>query len=552
MPGRRSAELLVRAALRSARWAAVLSTWLAAMAPCGIAAQVVELQGGGSSLYESYGLSANLWGGAYDGWLGVAFQDTWRVGGRLRSGRLRDTVSAGNDVLLLRHPTDLFGAGTNVLVQGVSWSRTAGPVRARVFAGASATGLGAPGFQPLRPEDALGGVFFERPLTGRLQLSGLGVFSRRQSMRTALAWDDHRGTRAAMTGGTGANRGYGAASLVVDRGWWRMKSMYVEAARGYRPTDTPTPAQSRPDGFNAELDLRPLESLQLVVGRQGFATDPFDGAATAARAVGTSAMLRVVHGAGHFALGGYHSDFGDSETQSAYASLGRSFGAWFGADVYVLHTEADGLPTRTVPVLTLHERLGRRLTLSQMAIRNTRDVSVALGATFLGDRSDLGVGYQIVHAPFNRTAPFQRTLNLHLRLQLGDLRTSIATTVTPSGAVFYDASAAGFLYLGGENGLAATTVTVPINRFVLRGQVIDTAGQPVSGAALRIGGLETFTDTQGRFEVRFRNARPVKFEVLLEEFLEAGRYAVVEQPQRVSPVPETKRGEVRVVLRRQQ
>ncbi|MGA1418071.1 MAG: hypothetical protein ACO327_06660, partial [Gemmatimonadaceae bacterium] len=513
------------------------------------AAQVVEVQGGGSTLFDAYGVSANVWGQTYDGWLGVGYQDGWRVGGRLRRAIRGDTIRAGNDALSLRAPTDLFGSGTNVLVQGASIVRHRGPTRALLFAGASATGTGGSFAQAQRAERPLGALLLDRPLSPRLRGTAQAILARRQSFRAAFAWTDSAGIEAAGMLGTGANRPFASASLLMDRDLWTLRAQYVGAAAGFRPADLPIPPQSRPDGLNLQLTLHPIESLTLTLGRQGFVQDSIIGR-WRPRAIGTSASAALVRGSSQLSAGAYRSDFGDQRTQSVFVAAGQSFGDRFAANLYVLRAMPAELPATTNPVLILQERLSERWAFSQLLSWSAGRLTTSLGGNYRGETMDLGIGYGFVHAPLDPVRPFQRTLNLSVRLQLGNYRAAVATTVTPSGAVVYDASAATFLYLGGENGLLASPVATPLGRYVVRGIVRDDRGAPLSGAALLIGEEMVFSDTQGRFFARFRSTRQVRIKVLLEEFLIPGRYSAELIPAVVRPQLESQASELTVVVRR--
>jgi hypothetical protein len=513
-------------------------------------AQVVELQGGGSSLLDSYGLSANVWGRTYDGWFGLGYQDGWRVGGRFRRTVRGDTIRAGNDALTLRAPTDLFGGGLNVLVQGASVVRHRGPTRALLFAGASATGTGGSFAQAQRADRPLGALFVDRRFTPKLRGTTQMILARRQSVRAALAWTDSAGIEAAGMLGTGANRPFASASLLVDRDLWTLRAQYVGAATGFRPADLPIPPQSRPDGLNLQLTLRPIESLTLTLGRQGFVQDSLIGR-WRPRAIGTAASAALVRGNSQLSAGAYRSDFGDQRTRSAFVAAGQTVGEVLAANLYVLHSMPAELPATTNPVVVLQERLSERWALSQLLSWSAGRLSTSLGGAYRGETMELGVGYGVVHAPLDPVRPFQRTLNLSVRLQLGNYRAAVATTVTPSGAVIYDASAATFLYLGGENGLFAAPIVAPLGRYVVRGIVRDDRGAPLSGAALLVGEELVFSDSQGRFFARFRSTRQVRIQVQLEEFLVPGRYRADLVPAVVRPELESQASELTVVIRRE-
>jgi hypothetical protein len=536
----------MRPVLRAALRVSGLVTLLGVASP----AQVVEVQGGGSSLFDAYGVSANVWGRSYDGWFGVGYQDGWRIGGRLRRAIRGDTIRAGNDALSLRAPTDLFGAGTNLLVQGASLVRHRGPTRALFFAGASASGVGGSFAQAQRAERPLGALFIDQTLSSRVRASAQTLLSRRQSFRAALAWSDSAGTEVAGMLGTGSNRPFASASLLMDRDRWTLRAQYVGAAAGFRPADLPLPPQSRPDGLNVQLVLRPWEPLTLTVARQGFVQDSVIGR-WRPRAIGTSASASLVHGASQLSAGAHRSDFESDRTASAYLAAGHTIRERFAANLYVLRAMPSALPATTNPVVMLQERISERVSLSQLFSWSVGRLTTSLGGTYRGETMDLGVGYGLVHAPLDPVRPFQRTLNLSVRLQLGNYRAAVATTVTPSGAVVYDASAATFLYLGGENGLLAAPLSAPLTRYVVRGIVRDDRGAPLSGAALSIGGEVVFSDTQGRFFARFRSTRQVKLTVLLEEFLVPGRYRVELVPAVVRPQLEGQASDLTVVVRRE-
>jgi hypothetical protein len=539
----------MRRASVSTRRVGILVVSIALTAPKA-PAQVVELQGGGSSLLDAYGVSANVWGRTYDGWLGVGYQDGWRVGGRLRRAIRGDTIRAGNDALTLRAPTDLFGGGTNVLVQGASLIRQGGPTRALLFAGASATGIGGSFAQAQRAERPLGALFIDRTLTPQFRASAQAIVARRQSFRAGLSWTDSAGIETAGMLGTGSNRPFASASVLVDRDRWTLRAQYVGAASGFRPADLPVPPQSRPDGMNVQLTLRPIESLTLTVARQGFAQDSLIGR-WRARAVGTSASAALVRGRSQLSAGTNLSDFGAQRTRSAYLAAGHSFGDAVAANLYVLHAVPVDLPATTTPAVVLHERLSERYALTQLFTWSAGRLGTSLGGTYRGETMDLGVGYSFVHAPLDPAQPFQRTLNISVRLQVGNYRAAVATTLTPSGAVVYDASAATFLYLGGENGLLAAPIAAPLTRYVVRGIVRDDLGAPLSGAALLIGEELVFSDSRGRFFARFRSTRQVRITVLLEEFLVPGRFRVELVPAIVRPQLEGQASDLTVVVRRE-
>jgi hypothetical protein len=117
---------------------------IAAFGPSAAAQSVVEVSGGGSSLLGGYGITTSVWRDGVEGWLGLGYLDGFRAGAFVRKGFGRDTLRLGNDALAVRYPTDIFGNGYGLLVQGASWSRTGSRTTIIVFGGPSTAGHSAP------------------------------------------------------------------------------------------------------------------------------------------------------------------------------------------------------------------------------------------------------------------------------------------------------------------------------------------------------------------------------------------------------------------------
>ena len=89
-----------------------------------------------------------------------------------------------------------------------------------------------------------------------------------------------------------------------------------------------------------------------------------------------------------------------------------------------------------------------------------------------------------------------------------------------------------------------------IAKYVVQGVVKDDQGLPVEGAALHIGKQVAYTDSSGRFMVRFSKRGPFPFSIAPEEFITNGVYAVVSAPSQVSAGSEDQVNDVEVVVRR--
>jgi hypothetical protein len=84
----------------------------------------------------------------------------------------------------------------------------------------------------------------------------------------------------------------------------------------------------------------------------------------------------------------------------------------------------------------------------------------------------------------------------------------------------------------------------------VQGVVKDDHGIPVEGAALHVGKEVVYTDSSGRFLVRFSKRGLFPLSVAPEEFITNGVYEAVSAPSEVKAETEDTATDVEVVVRR--
>jgi|SRR6185503_14903832 hypothetical protein len=96
----------------------------------------------------------------------------------------------------------------------------------------------------------------------------------------------------------------------------------------------------------------------------------------------------------------------------------------------------------------------------------------------------------------------------------------------------------------------STPDSFSISKYLIQGVVLDDQGAPVEGAALHIGRQLSYTNSSGRFMVRFSKPGSFPLSLAPEEFLTNGVYQVVSAPAQVQAESEDSVSDVRVVVRR--
>jgi hypothetical protein len=519
-------------------------------------AQVFQLQGGGSSLFEGYGGVVNVWGNGYEASLGVGYLDGLTLGWsarRLLGGR--DTLRVGNDALPLVLDTDVFGTGSVILAQGASVQRRRGRTTLHTFAGFSANAIAAPYFASNRPSRAMAYARAQHDVHRTLSLVGHAVATTRQSLLGSVRWTPAQNLTASATAGLGSNAPYAAAALDARTTRFDVRAALVAPGRGFRRAQAPMPLQSELERENLLVTWRPLPSLSLSAGRQHFRQD------SAFRGIAQRASLNQISAAGsflgvHLSSGVFASEAAGARNVSSSLSARRSAGPWLEGELYLLRVWEPEPSRITTPVLLLRERITPRLSLLQVVTRDRGRTSVNFGGSFTSGMHAISLDYQVAHSPYLTANPFVQTMGVNARVQLGGYALTVGSFVTPDGRVHYSAQGSTFLYRG--MGPRTTSSLAGggggrVANFIITGRVVDEAGVGVEGAAVEIGREVVYTDSRGHFFLR-RSARDtLTVKVLLDDFLAPGAYEVVRAPDTATAMRDSRAGAapaVTIVLRR--
>ncbi len=510
---------------------------------------MVEVQGGGSSLADGYGATANFWREGLDGWIGLGYLEGFRAGAFLRKATTRgDTLGFGNSALILRLPTDIFAPGYNLLVQGLSFAGGTERTSYLLFGGASSAGVGAPSFQPTSIEQPMGALFLQHQVDPTLWLTTNVVLADRQTVLPGVQWQPTPDLTTGFVIGMGSDRPYAASSLSLRRGRLGVLASYAWNPDRFRRVAVPTPNQTEVDRENLMLTYDLSPQFSVGAGRQNFVQDSADSRPPL-RATGNTVFaggrLRELR----LTAGVYHSRADSAANLSSYLAVGRELTRWLDTELFLLQSRPKGRPTETVPLVNLRWRISPRVGVSQQVSFHGGRPTVLFGATLSTPVGEFGADYQIVHQPLQPFSPFRSALNLTARLQLGNYSTSVGTYVRPDGAVDYSASGSRFLYLGTFGGAQPQQIGGRVSRYVVRGRVEDELGQPVEGAALALNEEVVYTNSAGEFFLRARHPQRYSLKLMIGEFLLPGAWEVVSAPDQVMAAEDAKAIPVRIILR---
>ena len=514
-------------------------------------AQVFELTGGSSSLLNAQGGSFEIHAPNYTGRLDLGYIGRPSFGLFLSRPFKKSLIGAGDQQIPFLLPTDLFDHWFYFIGRGASLSRKMSNGNLFVFGGTTSNGYIMPFLNVARRDTTSSAVFYERQLSSSLRFFSHNIFSKRQTSIQAVEWTARKDIKVALSAGLGNNQPYWASSFTLAKHWMSLDASYARSGDSFRRVLVTTPQLSENDRENIRLELTPLRNVRIVVSRNNYLSSFASGMVERAAVEGFGA------GAGIRGLQMYGSLFRSSTSSgdSTAEALGvrRMFTRHFEAGVDFLRSAySQGTPSRSV-VTSVREILNSRFSLTQIISRNSGQTNVSFGGNFVSNFVSVSVDYQTVFLPFVQNIPGQFkqiiVLGLHFQLPHG-VQFNMATNVTPLGQVGYTAYASTYAYHGMGPDTPGASFSGAFFHNIVRGNVVDIQGEPIAGAAIRIGGDLAVTDSEGNFLIRLKKAGDLNLQVAFDDFTAPGSYVTISAPATVRAGREEESQEYKIILKR--
>lgn len=230
-------------------------------------AQVLQVGGGSSSLFQASGGSIGIRAPNYDALLGAGSLDgQWRMGALFRRQWGSTTLAFGDDVIPLRLPTDEFDQSYYFLGRGASVTVKHAETTVFAFAGATSRGFDTTFFQGARAEAAAAALFLDHKLSPKVRLFSRNVFSVRATSVSGVEWRPLPQLKGALSAGMGANQEYFASSLSFERRWFSVKEAYVVAGDQFRRVVLDQPISAENIRENILVSFHPTRFLDFSAG----------------------------------------------------------------------------------------------------------------------------------------------------------------------------------------------------------------------------------------------------------------------------------------------
>jgi hypothetical protein len=236
----------------------LLSPWL----QTSLLAQVFEVGGGTSTLYQASGGGVTVHAPSYDLTVGAGVIDGHLLGGaQMVKATPHATYILGDDRISFRLPTDIFDVSHFFLARGIGMRATRRGNDILALVGATATDYNSPLFDGAKTNQAAGVLFLKRNLKPNLGLISDTIVSNKITAIEAIQWTPRPKLDLALAGGIGANQPYGAVSLNYSRPWIDARAAYIEAGTQFHRVALVSPLLAEPDRENVLVTVRPWTFL---------------------------------------------------------------------------------------------------------------------------------------------------------------------------------------------------------------------------------------------------------------------------------------------------
>lgn len=510
--------------------------------------QVFQVEGGSSTLFQASGGSMQVRTPDTEASVGLGFLDgEFTSGGWYRRKWDDLTFTLGDEAIPVRLPTDLFDSSHYFFGRGSSLAIQRPRTRIFTFAGVTSNGTSAPFFPGGNFGKTTGAVFIDHELSRNLHFSSRNIFSARQTSISGLDWVPYVPLKLSAAAGVGANSGYLASGISIETAPVSVRAGYVDAGQDFQRVLVTTPLTSENTGANFMVTVRPLRHLDLTAVHFNLIQPEIQTNSVLHASLNQySAAFHVQNTSVTGSL--YQSRTEGMATTGSSLSLTRNLTNWLTTGASLYHAREDHAPSLTSFVGMLREMVCPRLALTQLVNHSNGSTNLSWGGDFISNPITVGVNYQTVYSPFFPKSPFRQVLLFNLHFQPTHLfQVTSATYVGIDGSVKYT-TYGGLMAYRGEADTTGSHFKFP--SYIIQGRVVDENGDPVRGAAILIDKDLVFSDQDGEFFTRRKNHHPVRLNVQLGDFADAGNFTVLSCPSIAVPTEPDSTNVIQIVLQR--
>jgi hypothetical protein len=514
-------------------------------------AQVFEVSGGNSSLYQAGGGSITMQGSNFNMTIGAGTVDGHLLEGiRTTKNTPRGALIFGDDRIDFRLPTDIFDTSHYLEMRGIGFNPTQRNADILLYAGATSEDSSGPFFNGAKATEPAFLFFLKKKLGPKWQIYSDSIFSNKLTQIEAVEWTPLSKLEIAAAAGLGANEPFGAVSLNFARPRIDVQAAFITAGTQFHRITGAAPQLAEPDRENVNISVRPWNFLTLGGSHQNFLVPEYPSPVNTRSSIDEGMASLHFLGA-QFNGSAYHSSYDQpgysKEFNHAVALTAmRDFGSRIRLNTNYFVSKPAGLQSVSSFVASITESLNAHISVTENLTYSNGRTSANFGGEFLSNRFSFSANYQTFYVPALNAQPFEQSLLLDVKLKvLGRLLLHGATFVDPTGKLRYTADGQTIV---SHDQHARNADQVSLGRYVMRGCVIDSEGTPIEGAAMMIDERPIYTDSSGCFSIRENKPRQHHLSLVTSDFLIGGQWEVSTMPATIVSTTEEQSGEATVII----
>ena len=440
-------------------------------------------------------------------------------------------VVLGDSVTAFGLPTDQYTNASTFYARGVKLTR--GTVKSSshlmVFLGETSIGFSTLLFSAQQPKTLAAIVFYDRDLGDRFRWVSRNVLTTRSTSIQEVEYTGFKDVKLAGGGGFGSNAPYASASIAITKKKMHLFASETVEGKRFRLINLVQPGTLAQASYGPVVNILvlPVDGLGLNASHQSYLYAPHDSPAE---------PITVNSGGASYVYKTVILSASANDSTGIVKTSGESFSATerFGA---VSVSEAYYRAETSLLMLTGTEKM-RKFAISEFVSRQRGQTSVNFGGSYTGNRWSVSAGYNVQYVPIYATNPWQKVFNVTVNVKVADASISTALMENRVIGTQYEVYGSRFFYGPYEHSNTVSQSQKSLHaRYVVRGVVTDAAGNPVEGAAIRVGKVEVYSNGRGEFLVRSTSKKPAVIEIVPEDFLAVGTWKRM-QPISVTPAEE--------------
>lgn len=350
------------------------------------------------------------------------------------------------------------------------------------------------------------------------------------------------GLKLSLGGGMGYNSPFASTGAVYEAKKLGVAASFSSMGKSFQRIGGVTTNAPEHTGANINLRYQPYKRLGLNLAHERLFSPVLTTGTVPQKTSLDSAGAYTNMKGFRFNVSMTRSTSGLLKTKTQNLTVWRDITRSVSASGSVLKMQSN-TGTSNVYIGTVRESISPRLVFNEGVSRQGNMNTFTFGGHFVSNRITLGFQHDLLYTPLAGGfggKPYTHVWSFSVNGALfRGIRIHTDSITDPAGKTRYTAWADGIGHATGDEPQGPNpAANLSLGKFVVKGIVLDTEGKPVWGISVQVDGQSAYSDSAGRFFVRFSHGLQYPVAVIPERSLNPQAYRVVQVPVSVLAQPE--------------